>query len=50
MGARATNRANSGMTSTRRDGRVVDGGGLENLIGQFFKLAIFRLNSSRYAD
>jgi hypothetical protein len=32
-------------TSFWRDGRVVDGGGLENLIGGSFEFAIFPLNS-----
>jgi len=32
-----------------RDGRVVDGGGLENLIERFSEFAIFRLKSARHA-
>ncbi len=39
----------SGDISTRKDGRVVDGGGLENLIGHSFDFAILRLNSARHA-
>jgi hypothetical protein len=35
--------------STRRDGRVVDGGGLETQFGRSAKFAIFGLNSPRYA-
>jgi hypothetical protein len=34
--------------SPRRDGRVVDGGGLEKLNGQFSEFAIFPANSARY--
>jgi hypothetical protein len=33
----------------RRDGRAVDGGGLENLIGRFSELANFLGNSARFA-
>src|SRR4051812_9384282 len=33
--------------STRREGRTVDGGGLENLIDAFSEFAIFPLNSAR---
>ena len=32
-----------------RDGRVVDGGGLETLIGDFLELAIFPLKAARDA-
>jgi hypothetical protein len=35
--------------STWRDGRVVDGGGLESINAHFAELAFFRLNSARHA-
>jgi hypothetical protein len=34
---------------TWRDGRVVDGGGLENINAHFAKFAFFRLKSARHA-
>ena len=41
--------ANSGQISTRRDGRVVDGGGLENRNALSSIFALLRLNSARHA-
>ena len=40
----AVMKANSGQISTRRDGRVVDGGGLENLNGLSSEIVIFPAN------
>jgi hypothetical protein len=42
-------RANSGAISTRRDGRVVDGGGLENRSRRSLKFANLFLNFARHA-
>lgn len=39
--------ANIGLISTRRDGRVIDGGGLGKQIAPVVEVAIFRLNSVR---
>ena len=38
---------NLGAVSTRRDGRVVDGGGLEKRIGRFVEFANFFVKSAR---
>jgi predicted Holliday junction resolvase-like endonuclease len=35
--------------SMRRDGRVVDGGGLESINAHFAEFAFFRLKSARHA-
>ena len=40
-GGRSTGRADSGEISTRRDGRVVDGGGLENHADRLYQAVIF---------